>query len=176
MPQRAVGKCGKRAVGNEISGNAGGSGWRSGKSSTRRRNGTLWRISCELEVSNVNVGLTFRKTQVPGGAAVRQLDFTPMDAFMTHVLETFRMDAERATKVFPPGARVILSFCERVANDVVCLPSSVRTHEANVAHVRLENTFNHSLAKHGSCRRICSCRPPRRLLFNRGNWSKWCLA
>jgi recyclin-1 len=42
-----------------------------------------------------------------------------MDAFITHILETFRIDAERATRVFPPEAKVILSFCDRVANDVV---------------------------------------------------------
>jgi recyclin-1 len=50
---------------------------------------------------------------------VKQLDFTPMDAFISHVLEAFRMDAETAAKVFPPPARVLLSFCDRVANDVV---------------------------------------------------------
>ena len=64
--------------------------------------------------------LIISKNQVPGAPAVRQLDFTPMDAFMTHVLETVRIDAERAVNVFPTGAQVILSFCERVANDVVC--------------------------------------------------------
>ena len=61
------------------------------------------------------------KTTTPSGASVRQLDFTPMDAFMSHVLETFRNDAQKATRVFPAGARVVLSFCERVANDVVSL-------------------------------------------------------
>lgn len=60
-----------------------------------------------------------RKVQDKTGAMTRQLDFTPMDAFITHVLETFRIDAERATRVFPSEAKVILSFCDRVANDVV---------------------------------------------------------
>lgn len=46
-----------------------------------------------------------------------------MDAFISHVLEAFRMDAEMAAKVFPASARVLLSFCERVANDVVSLGS-----------------------------------------------------
>ena len=41
-----------------------------------------------------------------------------MDAFMTHVLEAFHIDAERAMSIFPAGARVVLSFCDRVANDV----------------------------------------------------------
>jgi len=69
---------------------------------------------------NRSVSLNNSKTQPPGGGpSVKQLDFTPMDAFITHVLETFKMDAERATKVFPPAAMVVLSFCDRVANDVV---------------------------------------------------------
>jgi recyclin-1 len=42
-----------------------------------------------------------------------------MDAFITHILEAVRIDAERAQRVFPPGARVILLFSERVANDVL---------------------------------------------------------
>ncbi|ORX40515.1 exocyst complex component Sec10-domain-containing protein [Kockovaella imperatae] len=59
------------------------------------------------------------KTTSPAGEPVRQLDFTPMDAFMSHVLETFRLDAQKATRVFPLGARVVVSFCDRVANDVI---------------------------------------------------------
>jgi len=46
-----------------------------------------------------------------------------MDAFISHVLEAFRADAETAAKVFPPSARVLLSFCDRVANDVVSRPA-----------------------------------------------------
>ncbi|KAK4689590.1 recyclin-1, partial [Tremellales sp. Uapishka_1] len=61
------------------------------------------------------------KAQSPTGATVRQLDFTPMDAFISHVLETFRIDAELAVRVFPAEARVVLSFCERVASDVPLL-------------------------------------------------------
>ena len=60
-----------------------------------------------------------RKVQTPQGVATKQLDFTPMDAFISHVLEAFRADAETAAQVFPPSARVLLSFCDRVANDVV---------------------------------------------------------
>jgi recyclin-1 len=57
--------------------------------------------------------------QTPTGTTIRQLDFTPMDAFISHVLETFRIDAEVAVRVFPDVARVVLSFCDRVASDVV---------------------------------------------------------
>jgi hypothetical protein len=60
-----------------------------------------------------------RKVQTPQGVTTKQLDFTPMDAFISHVLEAFRADAETAAQVFPPSARVLLSFCDRVANDVV---------------------------------------------------------
>ncbi|OCF38059.1 recyclin-1 [Kwoniella heveanensis BCC8398] len=59
------------------------------------------------------------KVQTTTGAMTRQLDFTPMDAFISHVLEAFRLDAEMANQVFPPKARVILSFCDRVASDVI---------------------------------------------------------
>lgn len=42
-----------------------------------------------------------------------------MDAFMSHVLESFRLDAELAARVFPPGAKVVYSFSDRVAMDVL---------------------------------------------------------
>lgn len=54
-----------------------------------------------------------------GTALVRQLDFTPMDAFMSHVLESFKLDCELAIKVFPPSAGVVLTLCDRVAADVI---------------------------------------------------------
>lgn len=38
---------------------------------------------------------------------------------MSHVLESFRLDAEVACRVFPPGARVVYSFSDRVAMDVI---------------------------------------------------------
>lgn len=115
-----------RGVGGEISGSAVEFGLRSGRCSTRRASGTRWRTSCAYEARSCIVSLTASKITPPGGGpSVKQLDFTPMDAFITHVLETFRMDAERATKVFPPAAMVVLSFCDRVANDVV---SSIRSN------------------------------------------------
>jgi recyclin-1 len=60
------------------------------------------------------------KVPAPSGTAlVRELDFTPMDAFMSHVLESFKLDAELAVKVFPPGARIVHAFADRVAMDVI---------------------------------------------------------
>jgi recyclin-1 len=82
----------------------------------------------------VNVTDNISKVQTPQGATVKQLDFTPMDAFISHVLEAFRADAEIAAKVFPPSARVLLSFCDRVANDVVS------SEGLTSAYARLANT------------------------------------
>ncbi|WWD19726.1 hypothetical protein CI109_104190 [Kwoniella shandongensis] len=59
------------------------------------------------------------KVPTTTGAMTKQLDFTPMDAFMTHVLEAFRIDAQLAVRVFPANARVVLSFCDRVSSDVI---------------------------------------------------------
>lgn len=42
-----------------------------------------------------------------------------MDAFMAHVLESFKLDCELAIKVFPPSAGVVLTLCDRVAADVI---------------------------------------------------------
>lgn len=63
--------------------------------------------------------VTSKVPDVTGTAIVRQLDFTPMDAFMAHVLESFRLDAELAARVFPLGAKVVYSFSDRVAMDVL---------------------------------------------------------
>ena len=96
---------------------------RSAKYSTRMQSGTRPRIWCKsLDLA----GLMFRKMPT-NGVIVRQLDFTPMDAFMNHVLEAFRVDAQLATRLFPASSRVILSFCDRVANDVVSLRRRPRT-------------------------------------------------
>jgi recyclin-1 len=88
---------------------------------------------------------------------VKQLDFTPMDAFISHVLEAFRIDAETASKVFPPPARVLLSFCDRVANDVVssCIEMPRRADD------RLVNTSLHYYHKQESFHLISSYKPQR---------------
>lgn len=43
-----------------------------------------------------------------------------MDGFMWHVLGALREHGKRAVNVFPPAANVLLSFSERLANEVVC--------------------------------------------------------
>ncbi|TCD69786.1 F-box protein: endocytic membrane traffic, recycling ReCYcling 1 [Steccherinum ochraceum] len=48
-----------------------------------------------------------------------QLDFDAMDAFMSHVLDALREHGTRAVRVFPPEANVLLSFSDRLANEVV---------------------------------------------------------
>jgi recyclin-1 len=46
-----------------------------------------------------------------------------MDSFISHVLEAFRQDAGLAVQVFPSVARVVVTYAERLANDVVSLDS-----------------------------------------------------
>ncbi|KAG6873642.1 hypothetical protein C0995_013148 [Termitomyces sp. Mi166 len=47
------------------------------------------------------------------------LDFDAMDEFMGGVLKAIEEHGLRAVRVFPPAAQVLVSFSERVANDVV---------------------------------------------------------
>ncbi|VDC04328.1 unnamed protein product [Peniophora sp. CBMAI 1063] len=48
-----------------------------------------------------------------------KLDFGPMDGFMVFVIEALREHGERAVRVFPPASRVLVSFADRLANEVV---------------------------------------------------------
>ncbi|CAE6451898.1 unnamed protein product [Rhizoctonia solani] len=48
-----------------------------------------------------------------------QLDFSPMDKFMSHILEAMEKHGALATRVFPPASRVLPSFADRIANDVI---------------------------------------------------------
>ena len=48
-----------------------------------------------------------------------QLDFDAMDAFITNILAILREHGGRAIRVFPPDSVVLLSFSERLANEVV---------------------------------------------------------
>lgn len=89
-----------------------------------------------------------------------------MDAFISHVLETFRLDAETAAAVFPSTARVVLSFCERVTNDVVSLTSC----QCAVSDSRLASTFTLSSPKQGSFRSTSSYKRPQRASYRRGSW------
>lgn len=47
------------------------------------------------------------------------LDFDSMDAFMAGILSVLKESGGRAVRVFPPQANVLLSFAERLANEVV---------------------------------------------------------
>jgi hypothetical protein len=42
-----------------------------------------------------------------------------MDAFVTHVLSSLAASGALATRVFPPSARVLQQFTERVVSDVI---------------------------------------------------------
>ena len=47
------------------------------------------------------------------------LDFTAMDSFMSHILDVLRNDGKVAVKVFPKESYVVLSYAEKVAQEVV---------------------------------------------------------
>jgi len=47
------------------------------------------------------------------------LDFTSMDEFMAQILDAIHEHGSRAVRIFPPPAQVLVSFADRLANDVV---------------------------------------------------------
>ncbi|KAI0640486.1 exocyst complex component Sec10-like protein [Trametes meyenii] len=48
-----------------------------------------------------------------------ELDFTAMDEFIAEILAALEEHGSRAVRVFPPNANVLVSFAERLANEVV---------------------------------------------------------
>lgn len=48
-----------------------------------------------------------------------ELDFTAMDSFMEHVLQALRNDGTIAVGVFPPISYAVLSYADRLAQEVV---------------------------------------------------------
>ncbi|EKM56816.1 uncharacterized protein PHACADRAFT_118808 [Phanerochaete carnosa HHB-10118-sp] len=48
-----------------------------------------------------------------------QLDFDAMDAFIANAMRVLKEQGGRAVRVFPPDAGVLISFSERLANEVV---------------------------------------------------------
>ncbi|KAG9086729.1 F-box protein: endocytic membrane traffic, recycling ReCYcling 1, partial [Ceratobasidium sp. 370] len=62
------------------------------------------------------------------------LDFSPMDKFMSRILESMSIHGVLATRVFPPASRVLPSFAERLATDVIgeyITPLLSRAREVN---------------------------------------------
>ena len=51
------------------------------------------------------------------------LEFDAMDAFMSFVLKAIEEHGSRAVRVFPPPSQVLISFAERIAQEVVSLSS-----------------------------------------------------
>lgn len=49
------------------------------------------------------------------------MDFDAMDAFITSVLAILKEQGSRAVRVFPPDAGVLISFAERLSNEVVSI-------------------------------------------------------
>ena len=54
-----------------------------------------------------------------------ELNFDAMDAFMSGVMAVLKEQGGRAVRVFPPEATVLLSFAERLANEVVRLSQDI---------------------------------------------------
>ncbi|KAI0349625.1 hypothetical protein OH77DRAFT_1499484 [Trametes cingulata] len=48
-----------------------------------------------------------------------ELDFTAMDEFMAEILAALEEHGSRAVRVFPPDADVLISFADRLANEIV---------------------------------------------------------
>ncbi|RPD52774.1 hypothetical protein L226DRAFT_547378 [Lentinus tigrinus ALCF2SS1-7] len=48
-----------------------------------------------------------------------ELDFTAMDEFIAEILAALQEHGSRAVRVFPPEANVLVSFADRLANEVV---------------------------------------------------------
>ena len=48
-----------------------------------------------------------------------RLDFDSMDEFMNEIIAALEDHGARAIRVFPPDANVLLSFADRLANEVV---------------------------------------------------------
>ncbi|KAG8776685.1 F-box protein: endocytic membrane traffic, recycling ReCYcling 1 [Ceratobasidium sp. 428] len=62
------------------------------------------------------------------------LDFSPMDQFMSHILESISTHGALATRVFPPASRVLPAFAERLATEVIgeyITPLLSRAREVN---------------------------------------------
>ena len=53
-----------------------------------------------------------------------ELDFTAMDEFIADILGALQEHGSRAVRVFPPEANVLLSFADRLANEVVSFIST----------------------------------------------------
>ncbi|WVO18527.1 hypothetical protein L204_106246 [Cryptococcus depauperatus] len=83
--------------------------------------GRVWVEKREVfyDTARWDPGENIIKAQTHSGTLTQELDFTPMDAFISHVLEAFRLNAETAVRVFPSTARVTLSFCDRLSSEVI---------------------------------------------------------
>ena len=68
-----------------------------------------------------------------------KLDFDAMDSFISAILTIIREGGSRAVRVFPPEANVLLSFAERVANEVVS-PQKLLHPGLVKTSIRWENT------------------------------------
>lgn len=82
------------------------------------------------------------------------------------------MDAKRAMRVFPVSSRVVLSFCDRVAHDVVGINRDPET-SFTADMRRLESTSSLYCRKLALHLKMSFSRPRQRPLFRLGNSSMW---
>ena len=54
-----------------------------------------------------------------------ELEFTPMDGFIGDILVALEEHGSRAIRVFPAEANVLVSFADRLANEVVSKGSAL---------------------------------------------------
>jgi recyclin-1 len=91
--------------------------------------GSMWdplkNILC-VNISSVITSLsycgrltTFSPFSTPPMVPEAQLNFTPMDAFISHVEAAIASSGELAMRVFPPTSQVLRMFTERVISDVI---------------------------------------------------------
>ncbi|BGO99805.1 Recyclin-1 [Rhodotorula toruloides] len=59
------------------------------------------------------------KIETPSGAEADGIDFSAMDRFMSNNISVLSREGSLIARVFPPDAKVLLYFLERIANDVV---------------------------------------------------------
>ena len=79
------------------------------------------------------------------------LVFDAMDAFITDILAVLKEHGGRAVRVFPPAANVLLSFSERVANEVV---RRSRLKEKSVLSIIASGSRIHYIPPHPSARNL----------------------
>lgn len=81
-----------------------------------------------------------------------KLDFNAMDEFMNHVITALHKDGGSAVRIFPPESYVVLSFAERLTNEVVSNPICYTSCFFHFTFCRSLSTLLRSSLGHGKSR------------------------